>query len=80
MYSLRGTSTVRNDDTGRVVMKIRNVHALIAWNRNGGAHGGPKRPDYDETDEGLDDYEEQKNEQQERRVFVRACTLTSRSG
>ena len=51
-------------------MKLRNIYALEAWNRKGKAHTGPKKPDYDETEEGLEEYEEDKDEQQEEQILI----------
>jgi hypothetical protein len=51
-------------------MKPRNVYAMEAWNRKAGAHSKPKRPKHDETEEGLEEYEEEKNEQQKRHIIV----------
>lgn len=52
-------------------MKPRNLHAVAAWMRLSGAHGGPKKPDFDETEEGLADYEEGKDDERERRIPLR---------
>ena len=46
---------------------MRSAQAVAAWNRHGGSHSGPKRPEFDETDEGLNDYEDEKNEQETRK-------------
>ena len=49
----------------------RNAFAVAAFMRRAGAHGGPRKPDYDETEEGLEEYEEEKYDDQERRIPVR---------
>jgi hypothetical protein len=56
-------------------MMKRNAQALAAWMRGGaGSHGGPKKPDYDETEEGFSDYldyKEEKHDDKEGRIPVR---------
>jgi hypothetical protein len=59
-------------------MKHRNVFALEAWTRKGGAHSGPKKPDYDETEEGLEEYEEEKKHEQEKNVVTWGCKFPPR--
>ena len=49
----------------------RNAFAVAAFMRRAGAHCGQKKPDYDETEEGLEEYEEEKYDDQKRRIPLR---------
>lgn len=52
--------------------KIRSIHAIKAWFRGGaGYHTGTKKPEFDETSEGMEEYEEMKHDKRERHVTIR---------
>jgi len=36
--------------------KKRSAPAIDAWSRHGGAHSGARRPEHDDTEEGLDEF------------------------
>lgn len=54
-----------NDATRReLTIKRRNAHALAAKMRRAGAHSGPKRPVKDDTEEQLEEFEDEQQEEE----------------